>query len=139
MNNQTAQLGMDWTAIATIGDVQIALPDPPEQLTLGAGPSACLLQVSDEFGDAFGGLDGAEQHLSLAIGRALDQLYGVEWGTAEGPPVDPTSGRATFVGFGEDYVAVWRRSTATALLFAVARVEREDRAQAFINGASIRS
>lgn len=128
------QLGLDWRWIETVGELEIALPDSPERLELGEGASACRLLLSDEFGDAFGVLlDGSEAHLAVALAHAFDQLYGVEWGTAGTPTIDVTSTRAELEIFGERHVALWRRRTATMLLFAVVRPERTARAQAFVS------
>ncbi len=131
------ELGPDWSWLEKLGELEIALPDEPQRLELPTAGAARLL-IADEYGDAFGVLDGGtHEHVAWALGRALDQLYGVEWGTSDAPEIDATSERATFEGFGEDYVAVWRR-TATAVLLAVTRPEREDRARAFVGGSSVR-
>ncbi|HLT38350.1 MAG TPA: hypothetical protein VK034_18820 [Enhygromyxa sp.] len=123
-----------WDSIVDVGGLRVALPGEPEQLELGAEP----LFVADEFGDAFGVLLGSDDQLALALARALDQIYGVEWGTAATPTIDATRSSAAFEGFATRYLALWRRHGSQALLFAVVRPEREARARSFVDGASLR-
>jgi hypothetical protein len=134
-----ARLGHEWDRIETIGELRLALPDNVERVDIGEGPDAGQLVLANEFGDGFGISSGSEQQLASALALLLDQLYGVEWGTAEAPAIDPTSNQATFEAFGERYLSVWRRHPSGVLLFAIARPEREARAQAFVAGATERT
>lgn len=129
------ELGPDWSVHADIGELALALPDAPEPHEL-AGATGRLL-ISDEFGDAFGVIEGPDEALPFALGRALDQLFGTEWGTADAPTVDAAVGQASFDAFGQHYVAHWQRHAST-LLFAIVQPEREARARAFVTGDSIR-
>lgn len=127
-------LADDWAVRHEVDELVLTLPKEPDTLELPEGPGRVVL--SDEFGDAFGVLDGPPEHLSFAFGRALDRLYGVEWGEAEDPDVSPGSSQASFEGFGQDYVACWQ-SHGAVWLFAVVPVARQPLAKAFVEGASV--
>ena len=128
-------LADNWAIRQELDGLVLTLPKEPETIDLeGSG----RVIVSDEFGDAFGVLEGPPELLSIAFGRALDRLYDVEWGTATSPQVEPLSGEATFVGFGEDYIGRWRQR-GSRWLFAVVRPERRPLADAFVGGASVRA
>lgn len=124
-----------WTWRETIGELELALPKQPEErfdLDDGAGK----VIVSDEFGDAFGIVEGPPEALPFAIGRALDQLYGVEWGESEAPAVEAATGELAFQAYGEDYLGRWQ-TRGSVILFAVVRPERRVLAEAFVGGVSV--
>lgn len=126
-----------WKWRETIGALELALPkEPEERFDLDDGAGKVI--VSDEFGDAFGIVEGPPEALSFAIGRALDQLYGVEWGESEAPVVEAATGELAFQAYGEDYLARWQ-TRGSAILFAVVRPERRVLAEAFVGGVSVLS
>lgn len=126
---------IEFTWVEEVGETAVALPKEPERLELEGG--AGQMVVADEFGDAFGVIAGSNAAVSFALGRALDQLYGAEWGTAAAPSVDAPSGNASFEAFGEQYQACWRQQ-GPVLLFSVVRPERQPRAELFVSGTSVR-
>ena len=134
----TTTLATDWGWIETLGDLRFALPAEPERPGLGEGAGAGPILIASEFGDGFAICADGLEHLSAAVGLILDELYGLEWGTAEAPTIVAGRGVAGFVAFGERYRAVWRELDGGVVLLALARPEREARALAFVAGASLR-
>lgn len=126
-------LAVDWPVRHSLPELTVSLPKEPETVALADGARVTL---SDQFGDAFGVLEGPREHLAVAMGRALDLLYDTEWGTVGAPELELDSGRGAFDGFGEAYVGRWR-ARGSVWLFAVVRPEREPLAAAFVEGASV--
>ena len=131
-------LGYEWVWVEAVAAHRVALPKEPERPELA---DAAKLAVADEFGDAYAILWGELDQLPAALGLVIDQLYEVEWGTSDAPELEPApdpAGEAEVVGFGEDYLAVWRALEPGVILIGVARPERSERARAFVAGATRR-
>lgn len=129
----------DWDWIETVHELRVGLPGEPERLAIGDDPSRAQLWLADEYGDVFGVLESPDgRPVQVALARALDQLYGVEWGTCSVPTIDTSHPRAEFEAMGSRHLALWARHAGKILLFAVVQPDREARARAFIEGASLR-
>ncbi len=132
MSSET--LGERWSVRAEVAGLTLHLPKEVDTVETDDGTGRVTL--SDEYGDAFGVLEGSSTHLTFAFGRAVDRLYGVEWGEASDPEVPLDSSRVAFVAFGEAYLGCWAERGGI-VLFAVTRPERQSQGQAFIEGATV--
>jgi hypothetical protein len=132
----------NWTHAETIGELCLTLPGEPAQPEFDDGALASQVWLANEFGDCFGVLAGSPgdpaADLAAALGAALDQLYGTEWGTAEAPTLELARGEAEFVGFGQPYRGFWREHGPGLWLFAIAKPERAVLARTFVAGTTVR-